>query len=126
MTITFDIDRRQDLTVFRLDGDVSFEAFTDAIDRYRQAGPTRLELYDCLAFSGSPFTLEQLNQLVATTLRHAPPRPSGSRTALVVSDPLGFGASRQYQSLADLSGLPWETGVFETIEDARRWMGLEG
>ncbi len=124
MTMTFDIDRQRGLTIFRLEGDVSFEAFTAAIDRYRQAGPTRLELFDCLAFSGQAFSLEQLNQLVAATLRHGPPRPSGSRTALVVSDPLSFGASRQYQSLASLNDLPWETGVFETIEGARRWLGL--
>ena len=125
MTMTFDIDRRRELTVFRLSGDVSFEAFNDAIDRYRQGGPTRLELYDCLAFSGQAFSLEQLNQLVETTLRQTRPRPSDSRTALVVTDPLLFGASRQYQSLANLNELPWKTGVFETIEDARRWLGLE-
>ncbi len=125
MAITFDIDRQRSLTVFRLEGEVAFEAFTEAIDRYRQAGPTRLELYDCLAFSGPAFSLGQLNQLVAATLHHGPPRPSGSRTALVVSDPLSFGASRQYQSLANLSDLPWETGVFDTIAEARRWLGLE-
>ena len=125
MTMTFDIDRQRGLTIFRLEGDVSFEAFTAAIDRYRQAGPTRLELYNCLAFSGQAFSLEQLNQLVETTLHHGPPRPSGSRTALVVSDPLSFGASRQYQSLANLSDLPWKTGVFDTLAEARRWLGLE-
>ena len=125
MTITFDIDRHRDLTVFRLEGDVSFEAFTEAIDRYRQAGPTRLELYDCLAFTGQAFSLEQLNQLVAVTLHHGPSRPSGSRTALVVSGPLSIGVSRQYQSLANLSDLPWETGVFNTIAAARHWLGLE-
>ncbi len=126
MAMTFDIDRRRDLTVFRLSGNVSFETFTDAIDRYRQAGPTRFELYDCLDFSGVAFSLEQLNQLVETTKRHAPPRPPGSKTALVVADPLSFGASRQYQALANLNELPWETGVFQTIEEALRWLGLDG
>lgn len=124
MSMTFDTDRDLNLTVFRLAGPVSFETFKDVIDRYRAAGPTQNEIYDFLAFSGETFTMEQLNQLVEITKSHAPPRPNGSKTALVVPDTLSFGVSRQYQTLANMHDLPWETEVFETIAAARRWISL--
>jgi hypothetical protein len=124
MTMTFHIDRDHDLTVFHLAGETAFEVFTAIIDRYRAAGPTRYELYDCRAFCGATFTQSQLQQLVAIAKRQAAPRPPGSKTAIVVPDALGFGVSRQYQSLADLNDLPWETGVFETVAAARQWLGL--
>jgi hypothetical protein len=124
MAMTFTIDREQDLTIFKLAGDVAFEDFTAVIDRYRRAGPTKFELYDFASFSGRAFTLIELNALVDLTKQHAPPRPPGSKTALVVPDAISFGASRQYQSLADLNGLPWETGVFETLASARQWLDV--
>ena len=124
MAITFDIDHDRNLAVFRIDGDIDFEEFTSVIDCYREEGPTKYELYDGRAFIGKPFSLEQLYQLVETTRRHAPARPPGSRTALVVADALSFGASRQYQNLAEMNDLPWETGVFDTLEEARQWLGL--
>lgn len=124
MTMTIAIDRHRGLTVFRLAGCVSFATFTDVIARYRAAGTTQNELYDCLAFSGETFSLAQLNQLVEITKRHALPRPPGSKTALVVPDALSFGVSRQYQTLATMHDLPWETEVFETLAEARHWLGL--
>ncbi len=123
MSMTFDIDRRLDLTTFKLVDEVSFRHFKDTITRYRGEGPTKYELYDCLAFRGRTFNLTQLNELVALSKRHAPPRPAGSKTALVVPDPLSFGASRQYQSLAAMNELPWKTEVFRTVEAARTWLG---
>jgi hypothetical protein len=125
MAMTFTIDRERDLTIFKLAGDVAFGDFTTVIDRYRRAGPTKLELYDFVSFSGRAFTLQELYDLVDLTKQHAPPRPPGSKTALVVPDAISFGASRQYHSLADLNDLPWETGVFDTLANARQWLGVE-
>ena len=125
MPMIYHIDRPRNLTLFRLEGDVSFDAFKDVIERYRDEGPTKNELYDFLNFSGDIFTLTQLNDLVQLTKHHAPPRPPGSKTALVVPGPMSFGASRQYQSLAAMNELPWHTEVFKTIEAARNWLGIE-
>ena len=51
------------------------------------------------------------------------PERGVARIAIVVADELGFGMSRMYQGLADLSGgLPQRTRVFMSYAEGEEWL----
>ncbi len=50
-----------------------------------------------------------------------PGMSSDMRLAIVVDSALSFGMARMYQAYAD--HVPWQTLVFERVEDAEAWLG---
>ncbi len=49
---------------------------------------------------------------------------SGMRTAVVAPTDFLFGFARMYELLAELQGSPSKVSVFRTVDEARRWLGL--
>jgi hypothetical protein len=124
MSITFEIDRQRDFTMFKGHGKLSVDDFLQTFQAYSRAGPTKLELYDFLEVDKSTLTGEEIRTLAMMGASKSTERIPGSKTALVASSNADYGLSRMYQLLGEFEGVPWDVEVCRTIEDAYTWLGL--
>jgi hypothetical protein len=113
-----------DLTVFIGKSEVTFNDWMDILSSYRQAGPTRYELYDLREVTN---TLEDhhIRAIAEASVPFTELRPPGSKTALVVSKPIHRWLSRLYIIMGDVVNLTWETREFKNIEQAADWLGTD-
>jgi hypothetical protein len=124
MPITFEIDRSRQLAEVHVTGIVTFEDFVRHFESYADAGPTLRELYDFRGLEDARLSSEDVRTLVQIGKSRSAERVASSKTALLAGDALEFGLYRMYELLGELEGLPWETQVFQSHDDAREWLGL--
>jgi hypothetical protein len=119
--IQFNIDRANDLTVFTLTGEVSFQDFLSSLNQYGKEGPTLSELYDARALKGKRLTNEEIHAFAVYLSKHADKRPAGGRTAVVVSEKVDFGLSRMLSLLTEET-TGYDIEVFQDIDAAFKWI----
>ena len=111
-----------DFTWFVLTGEITIEAWLQTVLRYGSEGMTRYELYD-LRYRATPFSTEEIEQIVHQTIQYMPLRPPGAKTAIVVNETLKFGLVRMYETFAELEGVATETRPFYDLAEAVQWLG---
>lgn len=79
-----------DFTWFVLKGDKTIEEWLQTVRRFVSEGMTRYELYDLRA-RVTPFTTDEIEQIVHQTIQDVPLRPSNGKTAIVVDESLKYG-----------------------------------
>jgi hypothetical protein len=111
-----------DFTWFVLTGETPIAAWLETVRRYGSEGMTRYELYD-LRSRATPFSTEEIEQIVHQTIQDMPLRPPGGKTAIVVKETLKFGLVRMYETFAELEGIATETRPFYDMAEAAQWLG---
>ena len=111
-----------DFTWFVLTGETPIAAWLETVRRYGSEGMTRYELYDLRA-RATPFSTEEIEQIVRQTIQDVPLRPPGGKTAIVVNETLKFGLARMYETFAELEGIATETRPFYDMAEAVQWLG---
>jgi len=80
-----------------------------------------VELFD---FSQATLGTVSIDEVKAGATRFRTERYA-ARRAFVASDPATFGTLRMYLTLREVAGGTSETGVFNTVADAERWLGID-
>ena len=123
MPISIETDKKRDLTIFRLSGDLTLNELKGTIDVYRHRGVTKLELYDLSDWSGRPFAAGEVDEISFFVSKDAGRfRPEG-KTAIVAAQDIHYGNARIFLALTELN-LPFEISVFRSFQEAYAWLGL--
>jgi CO/xanthine dehydrogenase Mo-binding subunit len=120
MGITFRVDHERRRILATGEGQLTFEEvcdYADAIRPYRMVGYD--ELFDAAAVHAT-LTPDQIRTLAARAQQApTPPAPWGV-IAIVAKEPVVFGLSRMYATLAESAGL--KVGVFYGLPEAEEWL----
>ncbi len=120
MPITYSIDREDNLIVENWTGEVCGDELADHWRGYVD-NPEVMEIRKTIADlreSHISITGSELDFLIRSIVL---PKIGelGWKTAIVVSDPLQYGLSRQYQVFAERYS---EDAIFNDMDEARRWL----
>jgi hypothetical protein len=123
MSITFRVDHGRRRILASGEGRLTYEEVCDYNEAVR---PLHLVGYDILfdaAAVVATITPDEVRKLVARAQQvPAAPAPWGL-TAIVAKEPVVFGLSRMYATLAESAGP--KVGVFYTLAEAEEWLGSQ-
>lgn len=125
MPISYDIDRENDLTTFTLSGELNLPDLKSILDRYREIGPTSLELYNTSSLSGKRLSSDELNMLADYLSQFTDVRSPGSKTAIVASEDLDYGLSRMISILTE-GRTVYNIQAFRSVDEANEWLLKSG
>jgi hypothetical protein len=121
MPITKDIDRKKNLTVFKITGRVPFDDFRESILEYYKSGITDLVMFDLREAEGrgETFSNEQIFGL-ANFLENVREGRAKGKTALVATKDVVFGMCRMLEAYMSANKIIFRT--FRTMDDAVKWI----
>lgn len=98
--------------------------------RAANLGMTEDPRFDCLEYQLVDFvdveTLDFTSNMIRWAASHdyqASMRNSSVRVAIVGDNTLLLGLANMYRALFDIEGGTWEQGQFNTVDEARVWLG---
>jgi hypothetical protein len=121
MPLTYDIDPRHGIVFSQWTGVVSYSDIVENARRLRSDPKFQdsfSELLDMSGFQGTDATFASLNGFAD----RADPFAANSRRAVVAPSKIAFGIARMYQTV---HGDDSQFQLFENVEDARHWLGLD-
>lgn len=117
-------DESQDLTTLTVSGRVGADEMMAAMKEMYAEGPTTRVLWDCTGADITGVDYEGVQRISQLAVELGSSRPGG-RTAIVSSQQIVFGITRVYESLLQGSVVPLEIRVYQTLEEAREFLGLD-
>ena len=121
MLVKTEVDHEKQLTVKTVTGNPSFEESMTAFRQFYEGNLTRKVLWDFRKASLSRISSNHIEIILDYIRQHAEKR-AGGKTAILISKDLEYGMSRMIQSLIELKGIPIETEIFRSIEEAVHWL----
>jgi hypothetical protein len=118
-------DESQNLTVFTVSGDVlRINELTDAMTAFLTGGqPTSHTLWDCTGVDEIEISSEDIEEFVSKSEQLGIAR-RGGKTAWVYPTRFGYGLGRMGAILSELWGVPFETNIFRSVDNAKRRLGV--
>jgi len=120
MTISFTIDTNLNVVYTTVTGILDGHQIHEHQKKLEQEplfNPNMYELIDC-----TNLTDAKLRTIVYTQASINSPWAMHAKRAIVVSNKLGFGLLRIFQSI--MSDRHGEISIYDNIDDARQWLGL--
>ncbi|MBE0532851.1 MAG: hypothetical protein IH626_18675 [Rhodospirillales bacterium] len=99
------------------------KAFLDAIVNDPRWAAGMMLLSDFRQTDASHLSNDDMREYAAHTARYFD-RIAGSKAATVADKPLNFGMVRVWEAFAAIRETPIEHRVFQTLEEAERWLGV--
>lgn len=115
----------QGLTTFNVVGKMWIADFYDGLERYYKGTLTPLVLWDLTETDLSAITTDEISDF-AQDSRYLAEARKGGKTAIVFNSLHDFGLGRMLGSYLEIAGSPLEIHVFRSLDDARKWLGVEG
>lgn len=112
-----------ELTVYETQGPMTVADVSDTVTNCLTDNPTQLVIWDIRAASFSGVTADDLRNVVIKARPLADSR-AGGKTAIVCAGGAEFGLARLFQIYAELYEAPIDIKVFETMDNAIDWLGL--
>ena len=110
-----------DLTVFTADGMIGADDVATAVETFYRNSVTLNVLWDLSGADVSRIEGSDIERIVSMSVPYGQTRVGG-KTAVVATEDLTFGLSRVYEMLKDAEQLPFQTGVFRSMDEARAWL----
>jgi len=123
MSIHMEQIEGQDLTIFRVSGEVGAGEQLAAMQSFFETGPTGDVLWDFREVEGERYFYEDVKEVLDLCRNKSALRPPG-KTAIVTAKPVDFGLARMAKSLSEAMELPWEVRNFTSMEEAVDWLGV--
>ena len=124
-TIETKYDLSSDLTIITAKGRMQPADFREWTAAYYSGEATSLALWDLTNADLSEIRTEDLQSDAAHTKSVADVR-KGGKTAIVSGNSLEYGLSRMLTTFYEFEQVPFEVQVFESMEEAAKWLGVEG
>lgn len=122
MTMGIEIEIKNDTTIFTTIGELYFTEFISVYKKFYEGKPTKHIIFDV---SQSDLDNISLEQIIATSeyLKHnVHKRPTGAKTALVVSKMVDFSMMKMFQIWSEIKEAKLESKIFYELEDAFNWI----
>ena len=115
------VEAERSMMVFDVVGNLTAdEIIAEVTTRYR-ASPSRSILWDLTNASIADIPTDDFRRVANAALTVSDTR-QGGRTAYVGSDAITYGLTRMYSTIAEVTGVPAQYGVFRTREEAIVWL----
>jgi len=121
MAITRTLDEERDLTIFAVEGELTFVEQMAALRKFYEGTPTCNVIWDFRQLEGYRISSDELREIISFVKDRGKDR-LGGKTALVSSTDLDFGLSRMSQAYADHEELPWRIESFRSMAEAFTWI----
>lgn len=121
MTIEMHVDESRKLTVFFVQGEISFEEQISVLREFYAGTPTPNVIWDFRKITGSRISVDELREIIAFIKLHQHRRGHG-KTAMVTDSDLDFGLSRVSRTYGEIEELPWRIHPFRSMEEALEWI----
>ncbi len=115
------VDTENKLTIFSVNGYVTFEELAKTINSYFAVNPTLLILWDFSHASLHEISSSQIQMLAEVTKKYTDRRPGG-KTALLFTSAFAFGSGRMFDTLMELSGSKVRYRSFLEKQSALEWL----
>ncbi len=116
-------ERGRDLTRIKVVGKVTADDFHKWTATYYAGPTTLLNLWDLREADLSHIGSDDLIDDAERSKKFGHVR-QGGKTAVVSDKALEFGIARMRAVYAEIVGMPFEFQVFQSMEDALKWLGL--
>ena len=112
------------LTVYSATGPLSANDVLNTVITCLTENPTMFVIWDLTEASFSNVTGDDLRKVVLTARPLAESR-AGGKTAIVCSRGADYGLARLFQTYAELYEAPIDIKVFDSIDEAATWLGVD-
>lgn len=123
--ITTTYDFPNGLTTFKVIGKVRASDFVNCLASYYNGSVTLLNLWDATEADLSAIVNDEMEAIAYFSSFLAVKR-KGGKTAIVSDTQIDFSLARMFESLLETVGLPLETYVCRSLDEARNWLGVGG
>lgn len=124
MTIFSSCDDTKDLTIFTVEGSLTFDEQIATLQEFYSGDPTANVLWDFRGHKGNRISSEEVQKIISLVKSYGNKRPKG-KTALVSKKDLDFGLSRVSEAYANIENLPWAIRSFRSMDEALKWINDE-
>lgn len=124
MPVSIEKNDAKELSIFRLEGDVTLNELKTVIDTYRHGGPTKFEIYDLSHWAGKPFSAYEVEDISRFIKTGAGKYRSEGKTAIVTSEDIHYGNARVFIAITEID-LPYKINVFRSLREAYFWLDLK-
>jgi hypothetical protein len=112
------------LTVYTATGPMTVDDVSNTVISCLTDNPTLLVIWDLREAWFSGVTGDDLRRVVIRARPLAESR-AGGKTAMICSRGAEFGLARLFQTYAELYEAPIDIKVFDSMDDATAWLGVE-
>ena len=121
MPISSYIDHSKNLATFTAAGKLTLDEVMPVVKMFYDQ-PTKNVLWDLTAVSDLNFHLDEVREIASYQQRHESPIRNKGKTAIVASKDLIYGLGKMFQSLSEMSNVPFAVMIFRTMEEAEDWL----
>ena len=115
------IDKNADLIVYTVKGKIFAADIKEIIQLFYQGNVSKYVLWDIAEGDLSSLSTDDVQSIASTPRDHSDKR-IGGKTALVAAKDAAFGLARMFEILTGHKNFPFETQVFRSIDDAKKWL----
>ena len=121
MPITIQVDKSRDLTIFSVEGFLSFDIAMPVVKAFYDDNPTRHVIWDMTDTTEIQFTSNEV-QIIATFKPRIRGKRELGKTAFVAQRDILFGLSRMFEAHSSIVNSPYPVKVVRSIEEAYQWL----
>jgi hypothetical protein len=121
MSITSQIDKIKDLTIFKVTEALTFDIALPVVKAFYDGDPTRHVLWDLTDIADTQFTSKEIDAIVRFEPRYEGKRELG-KTAFVAQKDIIFGLSRMFEIQSGIQESPYPIKVFRSLYEAHQWL----
>lgn len=120
--IEVDINYDQDITIFKVTGELKAGELLNSTTDYNEGKVTRGVLVDFTDASWVGLSAEDLRKNTAAGSKHSRP---GGKSAFVFSSDIEFGVGRMVEAFATIEKFSSELRMFRSMDEAYKWLREE-
>ena len=117
-------DYKNNLTLHKVEGILTFEETKNKIEEYYQGTITKYTLWEFTKAEVSKISTSEIQEIVKVARKFAHMR-KGGRTALVLHQDLSYGLGRMFEAFSEIESIPYEIRCFRGFIEAREWLNEE-
>jgi hypothetical protein len=120
-TITVEIQPEEDLTIFKVVGELFVDEILEYSSKYYSENPTKFVIWDATEGTVRKINPDEFRG-IANKIKALAHKRAGGKTAFVSKSDIDFGLSRMYEVYTESEEIPIKYRVFRNIEDAIKWV----
>jgi hypothetical protein len=115
------VDKQYNLAIHKCLNEITGRDILETMQKFYNGSPTVNILWDLSSASMKEVSKETVRAALNIIQINKSNRQPG-KTAIVTPSDLEYGMARMFQIMSNADDLPFNVGVFRTLEEARQWM----
>ena len=125
MPIECKFDPERSLLVCTVTGELTFDQVLDIQEGYLEKYLAENFILDLSLALTKKLETRDVEAIVDRSEMRKEFRRKNSKSAIVATSPLTTGFSRMYAIFFELKEMPWQLSIFESMNEALEWIGLD-